>query len=104
MLFRLEQLLSCRKFQERHAFLDRATGDAKEVAAVGLREPPIAFGDVCGDGKGGAVQLIGKKKVAPRQTVRERADCIRESNCLLLNMKFLKSEGHLRASRQECRE
>ena len=44
-----DHLTPSRKFQQRHAFLNRTACDPKEVPAVPLGESSLAFGDVRGD-------------------------------------------------------
>jgi len=58
------------QFEEGYTFLGRGARDAKEVFAVGLGEPAVAFGQVGGNGKGGTIELVGASpeivRVQPR--------------------------------------
>ena len=61
---RLKRFLTGGQFKQRHAFLYAASRDAEEVLSIWLGEPPVAFGDVGGDGERGAVELVGEEEVA----------------------------------------
>ena len=64
-----QQVSTLGQFQKRHAFLDRAAGDAEEVSAVGCGEATVAFGDVGGDRVGGAVELIDEGAVTALESL-----------------------------------
>jgi hypothetical protein len=81
----IKEILPRTKGQQRDTFLDAAAGDAEEVPAVGLRESPVALGNVCGDREGGAVELIGEEEVAARKAAGQRAYGVREVERLLVD-------------------
>ena len=80
------------EFQQGYAFLDRAPGDAKEVFAIGNGEPPVALGDVGGDGERRSVELIDQEAVAAWKLLGELTDTVGEINRLLINDQLLESE------------
>ncbi len=89
-----QQVSTLGQFQERHAFLDRAAGDAEEVSAVGFGEATGASGDVGGDREGGAVELIDGEAIAARESLGAGEDLVGEVDGFLLNDEFLEAERH----------
>ena len=65
-----DQIVPARQFEQRNAFLHRATGDREEVAPVGLREAPVALGEVGRDRKGGPVELVRQEAEARKPKPR----------------------------------
>jgi hypothetical protein len=94
MLGCIEHASAMRHFQQGNAFLYRPACDREEVLAVGLREPAVAFGQVRGDGERRAVQLVREEIVAAREGFAEGRDFGGESDRLLVDLQFLKQEGH----------
>ncbi len=80
--------------QQRHTFLHGTPRDREEVLAIWFRKPSVAFSQVCSDRQSRAVQLIRQKVVAARQFARERTDRVGKSDRLLVDLEFLKGEGH----------
>jgi len=62
MPVRLKQFLPGGQFEQGDALLNAPAGDAEEVLSVGLGESPVALGDVCRDGQGGTVELVGEEE------------------------------------------
>ena len=99
MVFEGEQFAAEGEFEEGNAFLDRAAGDAEEVFSVGFREAAVAFGDVGGDGEGGAVELVGEEAVAAGEGFGSGADLVCEIDGSLVDDEFLEGESHRRGLR-----
>ena len=89
-----QQTSTAGQFKEWDAFVDGAAGDAEEVFAVGLCEAAVAFGDVGGDGRGGAVELVSEEAVAAGEIFGSQADLVCEIDGLLVDDEFLEREGH----------
>ena len=89
-----QQLASQTQFQERNAVLDRTTGDAKEVLAVGSRESAVALGDVRGNRQCGSVELVDEKAVAARKLLCLLTNLIGEIDRLLVDDELFESERH----------
>lgn len=97
-----DQISSPRQFQQRDAFLNRSSSDPKEILAIRLGKAAVALSKVCGDGKCGPIELIGKEAITPSEILRELADSVSEVDGLLIDNQFLKGEGH--KQRVESRE
>jgi hypothetical protein len=45
-------------------------------------------------GRGGAIELVGQKKVPAREALGQRAHGIREGDGLLIDLELFEGEGH----------
>ena len=82
------------EFQQRDAFLERASGDREEVAAVGLREAAVALGEVGADREGCAVELVSEEAKAAIEAGSELADLVGEVERFLIDEEILELERH----------
>jgi hypothetical protein len=86
--------------QQRYTFLGRSARNYEEVAAVGLGETPVAFGQIRGDGQGGPIQLIYEEVVTARKPLSECRDTVCQIDGLLVDLQVLEHEGHGATSRK----
>jgi len=87
-----QQTPAAGQFEQWDAFLHGVAVDAEEVLAVGLCEAAVAFGDVGGNRKGGAVQLISEEAIAAGEVFGTPADWVCEINGLLVDDQFLERD------------
>ena len=57
-------------------------------------EAAVAFGDVGGDGRGGAVELVSEEAVAAGEVFGSQADLVCEIDGLLVDDELFEREGH----------
>jgi hypothetical protein len=63
----LDEASAAGKFKQRHAFLNRPTGDAEENLSIWFGESAISFSDVRCDGETGSIELIDEESIAARK-------------------------------------
>ena len=90
----IDQRPAASKFEQRDTFLDRATSDDEEVLAVGFGEATVALGNIGGDGKGCAVQLVNQKSVAAGELLGGRTNFVGKVQGLLVDQQLFELERH----------
>jgi hypothetical protein len=73
-------------FAERRQF---TIGCRFECSEIGFSESTVAFGDVCGNRKCCAVELIDEKRLAPLKLLGSRTHGVGKIYCALIDKKLL---------------
>jgi len=91
----VNQLSPTGKFEERYTFLNGATGNDKEILAVGLREAAVPLGNIGRDRERSSVELVDQKTVATLKGFSGRTNGICKIDGLLIDHQLLELERHL---------
>ena len=81
------------------AFHRRAAGDREVTGGVGLGRPPSGLGDVQRHRERGTPELIGQRRVAARQGVRETDRAREELDGAAIHVELLEAEHVARVAR-----
>ena len=90
----VDESVSVSNGKQRNTLLSRTAGNDEEALSIRLGEAAVAFGEIGGDGEGGAVELINQEVVSSREIFGEGGKAVGEIDCFLIDLKVFKHEGH----------